>query len=152
MIEERLSCWLFFGGGGLFINVPCHKRRPPHCTEQKKTIPRQENKHTHPYTPTHTLFYQNNKTIDTTVIEILTDILSPTAFCDIDISLLLASAVVVSVVPAEGVAAPVAPKVRDVVSVVVVSVVPAGDELVGSGETGDSVTEVTSLQTLDSPK
>ena len=98
------------------------------------------------------MFYQKNKTIETTVIEILTAIISPTAFCDIDISLLLASAVVVSVVPAEGVAAPVAPEVRDVVSVVVVSVVPAGDELVGSGETGDSDTEATTLQTLDSPK
>ena len=72
--------------------------------------------------------YQINKIIDTTAIEILTDIISPTAFCDIDISLLLASAVVVSVVPAEGVAAPVATEVREVVSVVVVSVVPAGDE------------------------
>ena len=69
-----------------------------------------------------------NKTIATTVIEILTDIISPTAFCDIDISLLLASAVVVSVVPAEGVAAPVALEVGEVVSVVVASVVPARDE------------------------
>ena len=74
------------------------------------------------------MFYKINKTIATTVIEILTDIISPTAFCDIDISLLLASAVVVSVVPAEGVAAPVAPEVGEVVSVVVASVVPARDE------------------------
>ena len=69
-----------------------------------------------------------NKTIDTTAIEILTGIIFPTAFCDIDISLLLASAVVVSVVPAEGVAVPVAPEVGEVVSVVVASVVPARDE------------------------
>ena len=74
------------------------------------------------------MFYKINKTIATTVIEILTDIISPTAFCDIDISLLLASAVVVSVVPAEGVAAPVALEVGEVVSVVVASVVPARDE------------------------
>ena len=36
--EERLSCWLFFLGGGLFINVP-YQRDVLHTVQNKKDNP-----------------------------------------------------------------------------------------------------------------